>query len=388
VLTGTGAGKTQLVVKGPGPGLTVTWTVRVVAGNVKLTASRVGLPIGRRYAVKASYADDAGTLIAPATGLTWTSDNPAVATVGDDGTIAATGYGRARVTATAPGGKRATVDVFVQAELVVSSSRSGRFQLYVAERSNLAQLRKISTDTAGASDPAFSNDGSRIAYTALRGGRRDIYVMDADGTNPSALANAPGSEGRPQFTPDGSAVVFQSDRSGHSQIYVQPLGAAAAVQLTQEPAVNTLPTVSPDGETIAFVSSRDGGTNIWLMSKDGSNQRAFTRTAGLGRTTAPHFLRDGSLAYLVETKSAGRTTTQVVKADLPTGRVTPLTGTELLIADFGVTLGGDLLALVVNVQAGGRPFYRVYVQPVGPGATAVPVPTTGAEQMVTPALMP
>jgi TolB protein len=212
--------------------------------------------------------------------------------------------------------------------------------------------------------------------------------MDADGTNPVPLANAPGSEGRPQFTPDGSAVVFQSDRSGHSQIFLQPIGGSEAVQLTQEPAVNTLPTVSPDGETIAFVSTRDGGTNIWLMSKDGSNQRAFTRTVGLGRSTVPHFLRDGSLAYLLENKGAGRTTTQIVKADLPTGRVTPLTGTDLLITDFAVSLGGDLLAVVVNVQGGGKPFYRVYVQPVGAGAAAVPVPTTGTEQMVTPALMP
>jgi uncharacterized protein YjdB len=388
VLTGISSGKTQLVVKGPGPGLTVSWTVRVIAGNVKLTATRVGLPLGRRYVVKGSYADDAGTVIAPATGLTWASDNPSVATVGEDGTITAASYGHARVTATAPGGKRAAVDVFVQGELVVSSSRSGRFQLYVAERSNLAQLRKLSADTSGASDPAFSVDGSRIAFTALRGGRRDIYVMDADGTNPVPLANAPGSEGRPQFTPDGSAVVFQSDRSGHSQIFLQPIGGSEAVQLTQEPAVNTLPTVSPDGETIAFVSTRDGGTNIWLMSKDGSNQRAFTRTVGLGRSTVPHFLRDGSLAYLLENKGAGRTTTQIVKADLPTGRVTPLTGTDLLITDFAVSLGGDLLAVVVNVQGGGKPFYRVYVQPVGAGAAAVPVPTTGTEQMVTPALMP
>src|SRR2546430_10386918 len=42
-------------------------------------------------------------------------------------------------------------------------SRSGRFQLYSAERSNLAQLRRINQDTASATEPAFSPDGSRIA---------------------------------------------------------------------------------------------------------------------------------------------------------------------------------------------------------------------------------
>jgi Tol biopolymer transport system component len=279
------------------------------------------------------------------------------------------------------------VDVFVQGDFVVASSRSGPFQLYVGERSNPAQLRRLVADTA--SDPAFSPDGSRIAFTStsLHGGRRDIAVMDADGTNAVRLTNSFGSESHAQFTPDGSAVVFQSDRTGHSQLFMQPIAGSAAVQLTQEPGVNTLPSVSPDGETIAFVSTRDGAVNVWLMAKDGSNQRPFTRSGGSTKSTAPHFLRDGSLVYILETKASGRTTTQVVKADLPTGRVTTLAGTDLLATDCAVAATGDLLALVVNVQAGGKPFYKVYVQPVGSGG-AVPVPTTGTEQMVTPAFMP
>jgi Tol biopolymer transport system component len=212
--------------------------------------------------------------------------------------------------------------------------------------------------------------------------------MDADGGNVTRLANSSGSDSRAQFAPDGNAVVFQSDRTGHSQIFLQPIAGSVAVPLTQEPAVNTLPAVSPDGEMIAFVSTRNGSTNVWLMAKDGSSQRPFTRTVGSSRSTAPHFLRDGSLVYLLETRANGRATTQVIKADVATGRVTPLTGTDLLITDCAVTAAGDLLALVVNVPVGGKPFYRVYVQPVGSAGGAVPVPTTGAEQMVTPTFMP
>ena len=388
LLTGISAGKTQVVVKGPGQGLSVSWNVRVVAGAVKLSAARIGLPLGKRFVVKGSYADETGTLMGSIAGLTWTAESPQVATVGDDGTITAVDHGHGRITATAPGGRSATVDVFVQGEFVVASSRAGAFELYVGERSNLAQLRRLVADTA--SEPAFSPDGSRIAFTSatLHGGRHDIAVMDADGANVTRLANSSGSDSRAQFTSDGNAVVFQSERTGHSQVFVQPITGSAAVQLTQEPAVNMQPAVSPDGEMIAFVSTRDAGTNIWLMAKDGSNQRPFTRTAGSSRSTAPHFLRDGSLVYLLETKANGRTTTQVVKGDIATGRLTMLTGTDLLIADYAVAATGDVIALVVNVQAGGKPFYRVYVQRVGTAAGAVPVPTTGAEQMVTPAFMP
>ncbi|HEX4601723.1 MAG TPA: Ig-like domain-containing protein [Gemmatimonadales bacterium] len=385
VLTGKKAGKTTLTARGPGPGLVVTWQIRVIAGGLKLSATRMGLPLGRRATLKASFVDEAGVVLAPATGVTWASDNPAAAAVSEDGTVSSAAYGHARITATAPGGRHTAVEVFVQGEILLASSRTGRFQLYSAERSNLAQWRKVVDDTAMATEPAVSWDGSRIAFTSTRDGQPAIYVMDADGTGVGRLTNSPAANGAPAFTPDGQAVVYHSQRTGHRQIFAQPITSSDAIQLTQEPAENWHPTVSPDGETIAFVSSREGNPDIWLMAKDGSNQRAFTKTPQL-KETAPHFLRDGSLAYLVEQRESGRTMTQVVRADLATGKLTPLTGTDLVIADFAVSPAGDLVGLVVMVQ---KNVYKVYIQPVGPGGGApVAIPTTGAEQMVSPAFMP
>jgi hypothetical protein len=384
-LTGKRAGKTTLTVKGPGPGLTVTWPIRVIAAGLKLSASRLGVPLARRVSLKASFADESGTVIGPATGVSWASDNPPVATVGDDGTVTTAAYGHARITATAPGGRRAIAEVFVQGEIVVASTRSGRYQLYAAERANLAQLRKIMDDTATATEPAFSPDGSRIAFTSTRDGQAEVYVMDADGSNVSRLTNSPGLDGDASFSPDGQTVVFHSQRTGHRQIYLQPITSSVAVPLTQEPADNSQPSISPDGEVIAFVSNRDGANHIWLMAKDGTNQRAFTR-GNQSKESAPHFLRDGTLAYLVEQKEGGRTTTQVVKADVTTGKVAPLAGTDLMVTDFAVSGAGDLLGLVVAVQ---KNVFRVYIQPIGTsGGAPVAIPTSGAEQMVSPAFMP
>jgi uncharacterized protein YjdB len=384
VLTGKRAGKTTLTVKGPGPGLVVTWQVRIIAANLKLSAARLGLPLNRRYTLKANFADEGGVVIGPATGVTWASDNPQVATVAEDGIVSTASYGHARISATAPGGRHAAAEVFVQGEIVLASSRTGRFQLYAAERANLAQLRKLVDDTAVATEPAFSPDGSRIAFTSTRDGQPEIYVMDADGANVGRLTNSPGLDGDASFTADGLSVVFHSQRTGHRQIFLQPITGSDAVQLTQEPADNSQPSMAPDGESIAFVSNREGNNHIWLMSKDGANQRPFTRGAQ-SKESAPHFLRDGSLAYLVEQKASGRTVTQVVKADLATGKVTPLSGMDLVVADYAISPGGDLLGLVVAVQ---KNLFRVYVQPVAAGGAPVPIPTTGAEQMVSPAFMP
>jgi len=390
LLTGKRAGKTTLTAKGPGPGLVVTWQIRVIAAGLKLSATRLGLPLNRRYGLRASFADETGAVIGPATGVTFASDNPQVASVGEDGTVTAAGYGHARITASAPGGKRAAVAVFVQGEIVLASSRSGRLQLYSAERSNLAQLRKVLDDSSTATDPAYSPDGSRIAFVSTRDGQPEIYVMDADGTDVARLTNSPGVDGDPSFTADGQAVVFHSNRTGHRQIFVQAITGSDAIQLTQEPADNSQPSVSPDGESIAFVSSRDGSDDVWLMSRDGSNQHNLTKSQQL-KERSPHFLRDGSLAFLLEGKDGGRTVTQVVKMDLATGRMAPVTGTDLVIGDFAVSPAGDLLALVVNVQ---KNVSRVYIQPVGTGGggagggAPVAIPTTGAEQMVSATFMP
>src|SRR2546426_675593 len=366
VVTGVAPGRTTLSVAGLAQthhpaGRGDRCSSRVLGAGSRLSPTRVGLPLNKGYALRASFADEAGAVIGPATGVSFASDNTQVAAVAEDGTVTAAGYGHARITAAAPGGKRAAVGVFVQGEIVLASSRSGRFQLYAAERSNLAQLRKVTEDTTAATEPAFSPDGSRLAFVSTRDGQPEIYIMDADGTDAARLTNSPAADGGPAFTADGQSVVFHSNRTGHRQVFVQPITSSDAIQLTQEPADNWQPTVSPDGETIAFVSNRDGNDDIWLMSKDGSNQRNFTKSPQV-KEKSPHFLRDGSLAFLLEGKESGRTVTQVVKADLATGRMTPLSATDLVITDFAIAPGGDLLALVVNVQ---KNVSKVFIQPAG-----------------------
>src|SRR6266581_2909112 len=395
LLTGRAVGKTQLTVRGPGSGLAVAWNISVIAGFPRFAQPRVGIGINQRRTLRANYADEQGTVLGPATNLTWSSDSPQIASVGEDGTVTGAGYGHAKVTATAPGGKTAIADVYVVGEIVVASSRAapstpGKFQLYAVERSNLAQLTKLTpaTDTASASDPAFSPDGSRIAFVSQRDGNAEIYVMNADGTGTTRVSNDPQSDGRPSFMPDGQSLVFHSSRTaGKLQIWAVNVDGTALTQLTRD-SVNSSPAVSPDGQIIAYVSTRNKDGDIWLMNRDGTNQRQFTRSPQQ-RESEPRFLRDGTLVYLAERREGNRTVQQVIRADLATGATTAITGTDLAMASFAVSPAGDLLALVVNAEPQNRrnPVYRVYVQPVG-SATPIPLPTIGLEQMITPAFRP
>src|SRR6267378_2056748 len=193
LLTGRAVGKTQLTVRGPGAGLAVNWTVSVIAGSVKFTQPRAGIGLNQRHTLRANYADDQGNVLGAASNLTWSSDNAQIAAVGEDGTVSGAGYGHAKVTATAPGGKTATADIYVVGEIVVASSRGfpntpGKFQLYAVERSNLAQLTKLTPDTTSASDPAFSPDGQALVFHSARtAGKQQIWTVNLDGTGLTQL---------------------------------------------------------------------------------------------------------------------------------------------------------------------------------------------------------
>jgi uncharacterized protein YjdB len=389
MLVGKRVGKTQLTVRGPGQGLAATWNVTVISGAVKLAPRRFGIAVNERYTLRGNYTDETGAVVAPAVNVTWVSDRPEVATVAEDGTVVGAGYGRARIAATAPGGSSDTAEVLVQGEILVSSTRGGRFQLYSVERANLAQLRRITDDTSTSVEPAYAPDGSRIAYVSTRDGNPEIYVMDADGRNRVRLTTERQADGHPVFTPDGQTVVFHSARTKNQQLWSVGIDGSNLRQLTPEPGANMQPTVSPDGNTIAFASAREGNYDIWLMGRDGTQQRAFTKTPQ-SKETYPRFLRDGTLAFLVERRVGNRAVTQVMKADLVTGQTTPLTTMDLYITSFAASPAGDLLALVVPVPGTERrrsPTLRVYIQPVAAGAP-VPIPAVGEESIATPVFQP
>jgi Tol biopolymer transport system component len=388
-LTGKAVGRVQLVARAPGRGLAATWTIDVVAGDLRATPARIGLAPGRRASLRVEFLDQAGASLGAAP-VAWSTDDSAVATVGADGTVSATGWGRTRIVGSGPGGKVVSVPVFVMGEIVVASSRNGRFELYAAQREDPTALRRLTADTLGAADPAFSADGSRMAVVTARDGNPEIYVMDPDGTNALRLTNDPAVDGAPAFTPDGRTVVFHSDRAGkRNQVFAVGVDGQPARQLTQD-STNSQPVVSPDGRTLAFVTTRTRNYDLWLMAPDGSQQRAFTTTPQWNERH-PRFLGDGSLAYLVERREGGRTITQVMRADLTTGATTSLSGTDLQITDFAVSPAGDLLALVVPAPGQERnraPTYRVVVVAVGGTGALVELPVAATEQMVTPAFLP
>jgi Tol biopolymer transport system component len=127
---------------------------------------------------------------------------------------------------------------------------------------------------------SWSPDGARLAFDATRDGNTEIYVVNADGSNPVRLTDDPSEDWGASWSPDGSRIAFRSDRTGIDQVFVMPADGGEPVQLTDDPAGNNGPAWSPDGSRIAYQSWSSGELEIWSMAADGSDKRDLSDSPG------------------------------------------------------------------------------------------------------------
>lgn len=382
VLTPKALGTTTLTARIAGITPAV-WTIQVVAGEIGVEPSRVGLLVGQRITLSALLRDQAG-----AGGRTpavrWSSDRPEVATVRESGGVVdAVSPGHAGVSATTPWGKKASADVFVVGDLLLSSNRAGAYGIYQMRAPGPTNLLPVLVDSVTNIQAALSPDRTRVAFSSSRNGSFDIYVMDADGKSLRRLTSSPGNEGEPAWTPDGTRIVYTSTTGTTAQIAIMSADGGENRQLTIASGGNHSPSVSSDGRTIAFVSARDGNHAIYMMNLDGSNQRRLVKSSA--RQTNPRFFRNGDLVYVME-RGGGSKGSKVMRLTAG-GSDSQLLQTEDPIAALAVSRDGDRLAYVLGRTrdvAKGRVDYSFFLQSTVPGSPPVAVPLQPGEQIVSP----
>jgi Tol biopolymer transport system component len=129
--------------------------------------------------------------------------------------------------------------------------------------------------------PDWSPEGDKIVHRGCdeRGDNCGIYIMDDNGANLTRLTTDV-SDNAPAWSPDGSQVAFMSARDGNWEVYIVDLANPKPRRLTTNPANDGLPAWSPDGQNIAFLSDRNGIWAIHIMNPDGSNKQQLVPTGG------------------------------------------------------------------------------------------------------------
>ena len=252
-------------------------------------------------------------------------------------------------------------------------------------------LQQITANTAWDTDPAWSPDAAKIAFSSTRDGDDDIYVMTAtaDSTPVNVTDAGSGRDVQPDWSPDSSKIAFARD----GDVYVVATsGGSAPVRLGR----GTSPSWRPDGGKIAVIRRAQGSTDVWLVNPDGSGAAALT--SGLD-ADAPDWSPDGS-KIAVESTAGPTGDSRIVVLDAdgtnpielpgPGEDFTPSwspDGSSLVFTN--ITLDADLVVATLDgsrrdLVAGSSYDFLPAWSPCPPGSCPAPTPTGTATPTASP----
>jgi Tol biopolymer transport system component/predicted Ser/Thr protein kinase len=181
-----------------------------------------------------------------------------------------------------------SVDISYDGRLLVSSDRSGNWDLFLLSPSG-GDLQQMTTDPAIDAGPRWKPDGSEIAFYSSRTGHREVWVMPIDGGPARQMSRGEEESLDPDWSPNGKEIV----KVGVS-LCMLPAQGGQERRLT-DVAHDLHPDFSPDGRWVVFDSSRDGTRHLWRISASGGQPERLTKGAG----QYPRWSPDGKHIYFV-----------------------------------------------------------------------------------------
>ena len=229
--------------------------------------------------------------------------------------------------------------------------------------------RRLTDDPAVDASPQASPDRRQIAFASDRSGLMQLYVMDADGSEPHRLGGSDSFEFNPRWYDGGARILFQrvSPTTGFD-LWTMAADGSDQHQLTSLPRNEVGANVSPDGGTVVFHSNNGASIDVWTVPLAGGEPTNVTGSVCIEGTDPcvlafdgqPNWLSDGRLLFISDRSGA-----QGIWTSLPDG-----TDARMVIDFPGARAGlpapsanGQVIVFVSDVhQPGtGRSVYTVRV---------------------------
>ncbi len=141
----------------------------------------------------------------------------------------------------------------------------------------------------------WSPDGTQLVYISGKSGKQEIYTCLADGSNEQLLSETVTNATFPSWSHDGRKIAFcaslgdVNDGSAY-EIFVMNADGSDVMQITHNTSSDFFPSFSPDDTEIVFESDLPDGPGheeIYVMNADGSNVRRITTTAAPASASLP-----------------------------------------------------------------------------------------------------
>jgi len=178
------------------------------------------------------------------------------------------------------------------------------YSLYTRHRNNIKNMdlyefdfgtesfRMLSNRRGINSGAAYSPDGRTIALTMSFLGDPAIFALDPAKKEVTRMTKSFGTDVDPSWSPDGKSIAFVSSRTGKPMIFSQNSDGSRVQRLTYAGIYNATPTWSPRNNKIGFAGWLDRHFDIFIMNPDGTNIERLTKDQG--NNEDPHFSPDGN----------------------------------------------------------------------------------------------
>ena len=247
----------------------VVGTIRVAPGS-----NEVEVREHRQYQVL--YFDLHAQPLSTGAAAQWSSSDPSVLSIESGGLAIGQSLGGAVLTAAAEG-LTTSANVHVYRKIAFVSNRDGNDEIYLIHSTGTG-LQRL-TDNAGTdTDPSWSPDGSRIAFSRATAGGLRVFLMNADGSGVTPLSTSASlvQDQRPRWSPDGQRIAFRRDvQSAESGLYV--IGADGSGQSHISDAIDWYApewirgypmSWSPGSDRLTFVRNND----LYVVNANGTGE--------------------------------------------------------------------------------------------------------------------